>query len=86
MVDATSPDADPSDPDSTWKFVAGIPVLDPEGRTVRAPVRDFAEQARLDALDRLRKHDPDPMNGVIMPVFRVPRAKRKHRPQPGTTP
>jgi len=86
MEDATSPDADPSDPDSAWKFVAGVSVVSPEGQRLRAPVIDFAEKARLDALDKLRGHDVDSMNGVVMPVFRVPRAKRKHRPQPGTTP
>jgi hypothetical protein len=86
MGDATSPDADPSDPDSPWKFVAGIPVRSPEGQVMRAPVVDFAEKARLDFLDRLHKRDPDSTNGVIVPVFRVRRAQRKHRPQPGTTP
>lgn len=86
MTDATSPDADPSDHDSVWKFVAGVPVVSPEGHRLRAPVIDYAEKARLDFLDRLHNRDPDPTNGVIVPVFRVPRAKRKHRPQPGTTP
>jgi len=85
MVEATSPEADPSNPDGAYRFVAGIPVRSPEGLVVRAPVRDWNEKARLDALDKLRGHEVDPMNGLIMPVFKVPHTRRTRRPQ-GTTP
>lgn len=87
MLEATDPDADPNDPEAHWRFVAGTPVKDPEtGATVYAGTFDWAEKVRLDALDKLRGQKPDPLNGIIMPVSRIPhkprkRVRRVRRPQ-----
>jgi len=79
MEDATSAEADPANPDGSFQFVAGVPVVSPEGDVMRAPVFDWAEKARLDSLDRLHKRDPDPLNGVLMPVYKVPKRRRQRR-------
>lgn len=82
MWEALSPDADPNNPDATARFVAGTPVTDPEtGRTVMAATFDWAEKSRRDFEDRLRGDDPDPLNGVIVPVHRVEREPTEQRMQ-----
>jgi len=87
MSEATDPAADPNDPEALWRFVAGTPVVDPETKeVVYAGTFDWAEKVRLDALDKLRGQKPDPLNGIVMPVFRVrhtprPRRRRARRPQ-----
>jgi len=83
--EAMSPEADPSNPDGSFRFIAGIPVVSPEGHRTRAGVVDYAEKARLDKLDQLRGHDIDPMNGLTMPVFKVPRRRPKPRPGHATS-
>jgi hypothetical protein len=78
-TEATSLEADPDNRDGSYRFVAGIPMQSPEGDWVRVGVTDFAEKARLDRLAAMRGHDPDPLAGVHMPVFRVPRTPRAPR-------
>lgn len=79
MWEATSPDADPNNPDATHGYVAGTPIVDPEGRTVWAATFDWAEKTRADFLDRLRGNEPDSLNGVIVPVHRVARVPASRR-------
>lgn len=71
-----SPDADPNNPEGEFRFVAGELTVSPEGEFVYAGVFDWAEKARSDFLDRARKHDPDPLNGMQVPVRRVRRSER----------
>ncbi len=63
MAEATSPLADPGNPDGTYRYVAG-PL----------PVIDYAEQAENGARDAYRKKWPDAdMQSLIFPVKRVER-------------
>lgn len=80
MWETTSPEADPNNPDGTFMFVAGTPVIDPEtGRMERAATFDWYEKARLDWYDRARGNTPDPMNGAQVPVYKVARQKASER-------
>jgi len=86
MSDALSAEADPANPDGAFEFVAGHPVQSPEGAWVRAPLIDYAEKARLDMRDRLQAADPKAhLNGVVIPVYKVPR-RRRVSPLKHTTP
>lgn len=62
LSESTSPLANPSSWDSQWTYVADLPVT------------DYAEKARQDAIDRIKKQYPDGnLNGLIFPVRRVER-------------
>jgi hypothetical protein len=79
MSEATDPDADPDLPGSHYRFMAGTPQQTPEGGIVWSPTYDLAERARLHFASRLRKEDPDPHAGLIVPVHRVKVQPKKDR-------
>jgi len=63
MDEATSPLADPANPDAKWRYYA-----DP------LPIVDYAQKAKLDAEDAWRDglQDGESMNGLIFTVERIP--------------
>lgn len=76
MEVATSPDADPNNPEATMRFLAGDLTVDPEsGEFIYAATFDWAEKARADFIDRAHKRDADPLNGMLVPVRMVERVR-----------
>jgi len=73
MDEATSPDADPSNPRGSHRYAAGKLTVTPEGAFVRLPIVDFAEKATKDAEDLWRKAAGENANphGFMWPVEKV---------------
>lgn len=75
MDEATSPDADPSSRDNKYVYKAGVLTTTPEGLFVRAPMRDFAEQAKSHAEEAWRKAGGEAADnaGIFWPIEKVER-------------
>jgi hypothetical protein len=75
--EATDPQA--AKRDGEFFFRAGIPVENPQTHVVsNAPLINYATKAREDALDALRKAEPEGnLNGMFFPVVKVLRASER---------
>lgn len=72
LVEATSPDADPDNPQSTHRYVAGVA----KGGQ-RLPLVNYAEKAVMDAQDARREAYPkENTNGHLWPVERIELTRR----------
>lgn len=81
--EATSPAADPMNPDGEYVYKAGVLTTTPEGLFVYAPLIDFAQRAGMDAEEKWREAaGPNTnSNGMTWPIQRVDRKRRTPPPQ-----
>lgn len=75
LDEAMSPESDPSNPRGKRYYVAGVPVVTPEGRTVRAPLVDWVERAEAQAMQQYKESagDDADLSGLVFPVQVVER-------------
>lgn len=70
MDEAMSVESDPSNREGKRIYRAGVAVKTPEGQTVYAPLRDWAQKAKDDAAEAYKKaagNDAN-LNGLVWPI------------------
>lgn len=70
LDEALSVDSDPSNRQGKRIYRAGVPVTTPEGQTVYAPLRDWAQKAKDDAVESYKKSvgEDANLNGLVWPI------------------
>jgi hypothetical protein len=70
MDEALSAESDPSNRSGKRIYRAGVPTRTPEGNLIYAPIMDWAEKARLDAIDAYKQQvgETGNTNGLVFPV------------------
>lgn len=78
MDEALSPDSDPSNRNGARIYRAGVPVVTPEGKTIYAPVVDWAQRTQDEAMENYRKSAGEGANlsGLVFPVEVIERQPR----------
>jgi hypothetical protein len=74
--ESMSSDSDPSNPRGKRYYVAGVPTMTPEGRTVHAPLIDWAQRSQDQAMQRYKDSAGEgaDLSGLVFPVQVVERS------------